>query len=248
MFRRRRVDWPAFQHGDYAMVENQTNSPVQHSKRRSRIGVIALLAVVVTSVGAFAGWRVMTARNAARHTGQILTAEVKRDAFSHEVVERGTIDSSHNVEVRCEVRSRSQNGTPILEIVEEGTHVKEGDFLVRLDDSLLQADLVQQQIVVQNSDAAMIQAETVVETSILARQEYENGTYKQEVEEVQSLVFVAEENLRRAEEYYRYSLRLASKGYVTNIQLEAYMFAVYKAMKERAVPNTTRVVLINFTK
>jgi len=230
------------------MVEKESTSPKQPTKRRRYVGVLALLAVVITAVGGFAGWRVVSARNAARHTGQFLTAEVKRDAFIHEVVERGTIDSSHNVEVRCEVRSRSQNGTPILEIVDEGTHVNEGDFLVRLDDSLLQADLVQQQIVVQNSDAAMIQAETVVETSLLARQEYENGTYKQEVEEVQSLVFVAEENLRRAEEYYRYSLRLASKGYVTNIQLEADKFAVDKAKKDLDVANTKQDVLINFTK
>ncbi len=198
--------------------------------------------------GGYWGYKQLFAGDSTDGASRFLTAEVKRDVFVHEVVERGDIDSSSNVEVRCEVRSRQQSGTSILEIVPEGTHVNEGDFLVRLDDSNLQNELILQQISVQNSDASVIQAQTAVETAELARQEYENGTYKQEVEEVQSLVFVAEENLRRAEEYYRYSLRLAAKGYVTSIQLEADKFAVEKAKKDLDVAKTKQDVLINFTK
>lgn len=214
--------------------------------RRSKWLKLALLALLAS--GLYAGYKHLFASDAATEASQYLTAEVKREAFLHEVVERGDIDSSSNVEVRCEVRSRGSGGITILEIVPEGTHVKEGDFLVRLDDSALQNEVLLQQIAVQNSESLVIQAQTTVETAQLARQEYENGTYKQEVEEVQSLVFVAEENLRRAEEYYRYSLRLAAKGYVTSIQLEADKFAVEKAKKDLDVAKTKQDVLVNFTK
>jgi RND family efflux transporter MFP subunit len=65
---------------------------------------------------------------------------------------------------------------------------------------------------------------------------------------MQSEVFVAEENYRRAQEYVRYSERLASKGYVTPIQLEADRFAVEKAQKELDVSRTKLEVLRHFTK
>jgi HlyD family secretion protein len=214
--------------------------------RRSRWFVLVVMTLLAG--GGYVGYKQLFASDADDGVSHYLTAEVKRDVFLHEVVERGDVDSSSNVEVRCEVRSRASAGTSILEIVPEGTHVKEGDFLVRLDDSNLQNEVILQQISVQNSEAAVIQAQTLVETAELARQEFENGTYKQEVEEVQSLVFVAEENLRRAEEYYRYSLRLAAKGYVTSIQLEADKFAVEKAKKDLDVAETKQDVLVNFTK
>lgn len=177
-----------------------------------------------------------------------LVVEVTTGPFLHEVVERGEIGSSSNVEVRSEVRSRSTMGTTILEIVPEGTRVQPGDFLVRLDDSNLQTELIQQQIIVKNSEAFMIQAEAAVETAILTLQEFESGTYKQSVEELQAAKLVAEENMRRAEEYLRYSERLAAKGYVTSIQLDADRFAVQKAQKDLDVAETKLDVVMNFTK
>ena len=74
-------------------------------------------------------------------------------------VERGEIESSSNVEVRCEVQGRGSAGTAIIEIVPEGKYVEKGDFLVKLDDSALQADLVQQQIGANTSRALMVEAQ-----------------------------------------------------------------------------------------
>ncbi len=49
-----------------------------------------------------------------------LTDRVKVGVFTHDVVERGDMESSSNVEVRCEVTSRASSGTSIIEIVPEG--------------------------------------------------------------------------------------------------------------------------------
>lgn len=178
-----------------------------------------------------------------------LTAEIKQGRFTHEVVERGDIESSSNVEVRCEVQTRGSNGgVAILELVPEGTTVKKGDFLVRLDDSTLQSELIQQQIVCNTSEAEVIQAESTLATARLAKEEYESGTFAEGEELLQSEVFVAEENVRRAEEYLQYSERLAAKGYITPIQLEADRFAVEKSRKELDVAHTKLKVLRTFTR
>ena len=67
-----------------------------------------------------------------------MTATVSTGPFLQEVVERGEVGSSSNVEIRCQVQSKALLGTPIIQIVAEGAYVNEGDFLVKLDDSGLQ--------------------------------------------------------------------------------------------------------------
>jgi RND family efflux transporter MFP subunit len=177
-----------------------------------------------------------------------VTALVTYAPFQQEVVERGEIESSSNVEARCEVQGRGSLGTAIIQIIPEGTYVNKGDFLVKLDDSTLQADLVQQQIACNTSRASVVESQAEVESARLALQEYESGTFLQEEQALESDEFVAKENLRRAEEYLRYSERLAARGYVTEVQLEADRFSVEKCRKELASARTKLDVLHKLTK
>jgi len=179
----------------------------------------------------------------------ILTTTAQVAAFEHVVVERGELHSSSNVEVRCLVKGRSSSSAiNILEIVPEGTWVEEGDFLVKLDDAALQKQLVQQQIICSNSESEAIEAEADLESARLALHEYAEGTYIEDLAKQQSEVFVAEENLRRAEEYLQYSNRLAERGYIPDAQLDADQFALEKAKKELGVAKTKLEVLSKFTK
>ena len=180
-----------------------------------------------------------------------LVDKVKVGVFTHDVVERGEIESSSNVEVRSQVQSRTTGaggGLAIIEIVPEGTMVEEGAFLLKLDDSALRDELTQQQSIVTASEAIKIQSVANLATAIISKVEYEQGTFKQDEETLQSAAFVAEENLRRAQEYARHSERLASRGYVTQVQLEADKFAVKKAEADLALANTKLMVLRSFTK
>ena len=83
---------------------------------------------------------------------------------------------------------------------------------------------------------------------MIAKREYLEGTNMQERQTIESEVFVAEENLNRAKEYYAYSQKLASKGYVNELQLEADRFAVEKAKKDLDTAKTKLKVLDEFTK
>jgi len=163
--------------------------------------------------------------------------------FVLEFIEPGEIESAENVEIKSEVRSRSSAGTSILEIVPEGTVVKKGDFLVRLDDASLQKDLLRQRISVHQSKATLVKATADVEAAKLALQEYLSGSFRESEEQLESSEFVSKENLRRAQEYLVYSKKLAAKGYVSEAQLEADQFAVEKARKELDLAQTKLEVL-----
>lgn len=174
---------------------------------------------------------------------QPLWEEARVAQFVLEITEPGEVESAENIEIRCEVRSRSSSGISILEIVPEGTLVKKGDFLVRLDDAALQKDLLQQRIAVYQSRASLVKARADLEAAVLSLDEYLSGSFKQEEEQLESSEFVGKENLRRAEEYFLYSKRLAVKGYVSAVQLEADQFAVEKARKELDLAQTKLEVL-----
>lgn len=176
----------------------------------------------------------------------MLTAE--RSDFVHDLTEQGTIESGNNVEVRCEVKSVGYLGTTILEIVPEGKMVEQGEILAKLDSSSLDSDCTKQQISVCMSEADLIKAKTTLDTALLTSKEFLEGTFKQQREVVESEVFVAEENLRRAQEYAQFSERLARKGYVTILQLEADRFAVEKSRKDLDSAKTKFKVLSGFTK
>lgn len=177
-----------------------------------------------------------------------LTAKVKRGAFVHELIERGEVESAGTVDVRCEVASRNTGGVTILELVPEGTRVKAGDVIGKLDSSGLEAELAAQQIVCNGSAAALIQARTTYDTAIIAKQEYLEGTFKNEEQLIQQEIFQAEEDLRRAEQYLKYSEQLAAKNFVTPLTLEADRFAVEKAKKVLDAAKTKLYVLQNLTK
>ncbi|TWU33025.1 efflux RND transporter periplasmic adaptor subunit [Novipirellula artificiosorum] len=179
---------------------------------------------------------------------EFLTTPVIRQPFVYTVLERGEIESSSNVEVRCEVRSRNSSSIDILEIVPEGSWVEKGDFLVRLDDAALQTQLIQQQIVCSNSESSFIEAQATLDAARLGLDEYEQGTLPEQIEQQESAVFIARENMRRAEEYLAYSKRLAERGYIPEAQLEADTFAVEKARKELGVAVTKLEVIETYTK
>ena len=207
---------------------------IKNLRKPRRRGFAAAKAVIGLASGGVVvvAWWLLTGGESEEVLPEALFEQVVRKEFRLEIVEPGEIESAHNVDVLCEVKSRNSAGVNILEIVPEGSQVAAGDFLVRLDDSALQKDLLTQRIDVHQAKAALVQAEADVEAAKLAMDEYLSGSYRQDLEQLEGAVFVARENLRRAEEYHDYSKKLAVKGYVSETQLEADAFAVEKSQKD----------------
>ena len=146
--------------------------------------------------------------------------------FVNDIVERGELESSANVELRCEVASA--DGVRILDIVAEGSSVVAGDVIAQLDDSTLLKDLAAQKIAVNNAEAALSKATNDHAAALIGRKEYDLGLFVQEEQKLESELFVAEENSRRAANFLKYSQVLATRGYITDVQLESDRFSVEK--------------------
>ena len=166
--------------------------------------------------------------------------------FVFDIVERGELESSANVELRCEIASA--DGVRILDIVPEGSLVKEGDVLVELDDSTLRKDLAAQKIAVNTAEAALSKATNDHAAAVIARKEYDLGTFVQEQQKLESELFVAEENSRRSANFLKYSRILASRGYITDVQLETDKFSVEKYGKDLDAAKTKLNVIREYTK
>jgi multidrug efflux pump subunit AcrA (membrane-fusion protein) len=176
----------------------------------------------------------------------VVTTKVVRGPFEQIVLEQGTVESSDSYEIRCEVQSTS--AVKILEVVDEGKQVSKGDELAKLDSSSLDKERVQQRIVCNSAHAAVIQAENTLRAAEISRIEYLEGAFKQEEQGILGEIFVAEENLRRAQLAFQSTERLAAKGIVTALQLEGDQFAVEKAKNELEVAKTKLNVLRKYTK
>jgi len=218
------------------------------SRPRSRGNAILLILAVMVVVAMVAGGIYFFMRSENASGEGPLVKEVKLGPFDHIVLEQGEVESSSNIEIRCEVKSRNTSGTQIIWVVPEGTHVKKADVLVRLDSSALERERDQQQISCNSSEAVMINAQNVYEAALVSKVEYLEGAYKQEEQAANSEQFFAEQNLRTAELLYRSAERLAAKGVISPFQLEGDKFAIDKAQAELAKAKTRLHVLQQYTK
>ena len=209
-------------------------------------GVLFVLGLFV--VGGVAFWLLRPAFSFSSAEPPPIMHLVERGEFIHDITDRGEVESANNVEIRCEVKLGNRNGATILKIVPEGTLVKANQVVVEMDVSLLENDRTKQQIVVNTSEASVIQAQNNLDTAKIALKEYIEGDFTLKEQKILNTIIVAEEDLRRAEEYYTYSQRLAAKGYVTSLQLEADRFAVDKARNELESAQTELSVLRKYTR
>jgi HlyD family secretion protein len=220
-------------------------APIRGPKKRRARRIVS--ALVMLGLAGGAAWAAK-AKLWPAAADEYLTVRATHGPFTYEVTERGELESSANLEIRCEVESRDGKGMKIIEIVPEGSMVKEADLLVRFEDAGLRNERTVQQIAVNTAQAAATQARNEFESAEFAKREYEFGTFIQEEEKAESEMFVAQENLRRSEEYHRYSKKLESRGYSSPAAVEADAFAVEKCRKELGVAETKLKVLREYTR
>lgn len=219
-------------------------------KCRARRGAIRTYVVATLAAAAVIGggaWYVYSQKGDTVYE-QPLTTKVVQTAFEHSVVEQGEVESAQNVEIKSHVKSRNTSGMQILWVIPDGTIVEPDQEVVKLDASALEQERDTQKIACNTALALKVQAENTYQAAVIARTEYLEGTFQQEKLTIQGEIFVAEENLRRAENYAKYSQRLAGKGFVTAQQLEADRFAVEKAKSDLELAKRKLFVLENYTR
>ena len=208
-----------------------------------------MVTVTLVIIAALATISLFLLRRGPAKTGEApLLCQVERGPFEQMVLEQGEVESSQNVEIRCEVKSGTSGGMVILEVVDEGTWVEKGDLLVKLDSSVLVQDQQQQQIMSNTTAALVTQAKSEHDTAVISKTEYLEGTFVQEEQVILNEIYVAEDALKKAELDLASGRRLLAKGLLTRLQLDGQKSAVAKSKNELDAAKTKLRVLRNFTR
>jgi multidrug efflux pump subunit AcrA (membrane-fusion protein) len=160
------------------------------------------------------------------------------------VTEDGNVESASNVDVKCQVAG----GSAILWIVADGTEVAAGDKIVELDSSALEDQINTQKISYSKARSAVIQAQKNYQVAQISVREYVEGTFVKELEDAETQITIAEENLRSSKNSLEYSDRMFQRGYISELELESQQFAVKRSQLELNAANTVKMVLVKFTK
>ena len=179
-----------------------------------------------------------------------LVERVVRGVFEHDIVERGELESSNNVVVCCEVRSRGAgaNGVKIIEIVPEGTIVKKGDFLVRFDDAALKTERTTQLISVESAEATAAQSKNDLEAAVISRKEYEFGEFETEREKITGEKLVAGQAVTHALESVSHSKKMLRRGYIPKLQLQSDEFRLAKSQSDLRSAEVRLHALLEYTR
>lgn len=225
--------------------------PSERTCRQLRSGNVVVLVVSVLlamlAAGAyFLGPQLIASIDSGSDTADTdgLTHKVRRENLVVTVTDDGELKSASNVDVKCEI----PGGSTILWIIPDGTVVTASQEIVKLDSSGIEEQLAQQTGIYEKALAAQIKATEDAGAAGIAVQEYVEGTYIKDIQEVESLITIAQEAKRSAQNVLEHTTRMARKGFATPLQVEADEFAVKRAELDLAFAQTSKLVLEKFTR
>lgn len=229
-------------------------------KLSSRKGSLVIVIIVVVLLLAGLGKIIFTDSDEGTVTN-VPTYRVKKGPLKISVTESGTIQAREQIIVKSEVEGK----TSIITLVDEGTHVKKGDLLIELDSSALLDEKIDQEIKVQNAEAAYVsarenlevvknQAQSDVDKAQLAYDfavqdldKYIEGEYPNDLKELESKITLAREEVTRAEDELEWSRKLFKEKYISQTELEADELALKQKKLDLELAQNNLNLLKDFT-
>jgi len=168
--------------------------------------------------------------------------KVKRSDFLVSIVEGGTLTATSEITVRNETGYTLQ----IVEIVPEGTVVKEGDLLVRLDSTSIEEKIVSQELSVESARQNLVDARDALQLGRLTweaeveedelklefaksdLEKYKLGDWPIMEKALEAKITISEAELERAKDRLVKTQALKEKGYATEVELVADSLSVKK--------------------
>jgi HlyD family secretion protein len=224
--------------------------------KRFILAIIAAL-LVVGAIAALFGWRTAKSSSA----GDLPTFTVKRGPLVISVPESGTIKPRDQVILKSEVEGKAT----ILYLIKEGTVVKQKELLVELDASQLLDQKIDQQIMVQNAEAAFIkasedlavaenQAKSDVDKATLTLEfagqdlkKYLEGDYPNKLKDTEAQITFAKAQLTRAQEKLKWSTRLCEEKYISQTELQTDQLDEMKTKLDLDVAQNNLRLLQDYT-
>ncbi|MEM1185481.1 MAG: efflux RND transporter periplasmic adaptor subunit [Planctomycetota bacterium] len=233
------------------------------SSARRRGGAALKIIVGLALVGALGGGAFAMLRGASDassvDTGE--TFEVARGLLTISVTEAGTLQAREQEVIINRVKGR----TEIIFIVDEGALVDTGDLLIELDSSALKDKKSEEEIQVENADAAFVrarenlavaesqaksdvsQAELDHRFAIEDKSRYIEGEYPKELTELESRITLALEELERAVDQLEGSERLFAEKYIAESELESDRLAKNRAELDYQLAVANKDLLEKYT-
>ncbi len=186
---------------------------------------------------------------------------VQEGPLTISVSEPGTIKNRDQVVLKNEVEGRAA----ILFLVAEGTNVKKGDLLIELDGTGIEEQRASQSITVINAEASFIRArenlavaksqgesdvakaEQDLKFAEIDLKKYDEGDYPQSLQQAETDITIAKEEVERAKEKLEWSKRLHEQRYLSKVELQADELAHQKAELEHALAVGRKKVLEEFS-
>ncbi len=239
------------------VMNKQTPSSIDKSASGSRIlartgqrrngGILPLLVGAIIAFGALASVIYWSFLGGTENDSASLTLmPVTRGEFVAKVLDQGEVQSAENIELKCQVGSRNGN-ISVIDVIPEGTYVKEGDWLVTLDATSFEKEREQQLLAVSNAETEVISAKAAWDTALASKDEYTKGTFLEEERTIINELFNAEQELEQAKAYLAHSVNLQKKGFLTKQQLKSDEIAVEKAFNSVALEKQRLIVLRDIT-
>ncbi|HUY31893.1 MAG TPA: HlyD family efflux transporter periplasmic adaptor subunit [Pirellulales bacterium] len=217
-----------------------TVSPAPVPRGRLRKALAALLAIAAAAAAVV--WGSDPFKHAAVPPWEV--ARVSRGEVVKTFTADGDLESADNVEITCKV----PGGSAILWIIPDGTQVRAGDEVARLDASALEDRAGEQMIAVEEARAAEITAKRDLAAAAISVVEYAEGTFVRQWQECDANVAIARQNLFAAERTLKSTARLARRGFVTPVQREANEFSLVRAAHALAIASRAKSVLEKYNR
>lgn len=237
-----------------------TNPKASAEPRKGKPWRLIAAAAAVVLIAGLVFW-ILYVRAAEDSTAQRATFVVQRGPLTISVPESGTIKAREQIIIKNEVEGR----TSIIRLIPEGTRVKTGDLLVELDASELVDAKIDQDILVQNTEAAYInarenlavvanQAESDIDKAQLILefaeqdvQQYKDGIYPNELAAAQNKITLAQEELTRAQETSKWSETLYQEKYISQTEFLADQLAEKRKSLDLELAKNDLSLLQDFT-
>lgn len=137
--------------------------------------------------------------------------------------------------------------TRILSILPEGTRVKAGDVVCELDSAAFKDELSAQKIRFIEAKAWVDQAKSILEVNEIARREYDEGIYPQDLQLIRQYISACETDAERARRNLIWAQSTQKKGFRTTAQVKADALALQQAETVLAEANGMLRRLQEFT-
>jgi HlyD family secretion protein len=146
----------------------------------------------------------------------------------------GQVESSVQTIIRCELENiagkrGNKAATTILSLVPEGTRVRAGDVLCRLDASEYEELARLQRIVVAQARARHRGAELDHDTAAIGLRQYLEGVRPVEMKGFQGRIALASADVARLADCLEWSRRMLAKGYCSRAQMSGRAAALQRA-------------------